>query len=256
MFLTTKEVAISQEEASKNKAFNSPSNTFILGVLGGIFISLGAFGSIIMYTFVADIGLGKFLAGTVFSVALMFVVLSGGEFFTGNNLITVGALTKQFSWWRVGVNWTFVFIGNFAGALAMVLIVYGTGLLGLNGDPTLSGETSVALATEKMNLTFLEAITRGILCNLLVAGAVWMQTSAKDVAGKVLTIFFPIVTFIISGFEHVVANMFYIPMGMILGANISIPSLLIDNILPVAIGNAISGGLIIPGLYYLVYLKK
>ncbi len=258
MYLTPKEISEAQAKTSTTKAFKSFDRTFLLGILGGIFISLGALGSIVMYAYVNDVGIGKFLGGAVFSIALLFVVISGGEFFTGNNLITLGLFNKQFGIGKIAKNWIAVFIGNFIGALGMVAIIYGTGLLQHGSENVLSktGEVSVHLAEMKTRLTFIEALTRGILCNLLVAGAVWMQTAATEVSGKVWTIFFPIVAFIVSGFEHVVANMFYIPTGMAVGASVSTGSFLIDNILPVALGNIISGGLMIPGLYYLVYLRK
>ncbi len=246
------ELIIKQGEKKANK---KAYKTFLLGFSGGLFISLAAIASIVMYAKASDHALGKFLAGSVFSVALMFVVLAGGEFFTGNNLITLGYLEKKYKMNLVLKNFFFVFLGNLVGCLTMVLINYYGGGFGYSAEATDLSHKIVKIAEAKANLTFLEAFMRGIMCNMLVAGAVWMQASSKEVSGKVLTMFFPIVAFIVSGFEHVVANMFYIPMGMALGANVGI-SELIMNLIPVCLGNVVAGSIIIPVMYYYIYRKK
>ncbi len=246
------EIMINQGISKANK---KAYKTFLLGFSGGLFISLAAIASIVMYAYASDQALGKFLAGAAFSVALMFVVLAGGEFFTGNNLITLGYLEKKYKFNLVLKNFTAVFLGNLVGCLFMVFINYYGGGFGYEAEATKLSHKIVAIAEAKANLSFLEALMRGIMCNMLVAGAVWMQASSKDVAGKVLTIFFPIVAFIVSGFEHVVANMFYIPMGMTLGAKVTTMDFL-GNLLPVAIGNMIAGSLIIPVMYYFIYRKN
>lgn len=241
--------------SSIKKANRPIKQTFMLGFLGGIWISLGAIASIVMYTTVSDAGIGKFLGGIVFSVALLFVVLAGGEFFTGNNLITLGAISKKHSYTSVAINWFYVFLGNFFGAIMMVYIMYYTGIFGYDTNLNDFSKIAINIANNKVKLSFVEALTRGILCNLLVAGAVWLQSSSKDVAGKFWTIVFPITAFIVSGFEHVVANMFYIPIGLLLGADFSVVDMLYKNFLPVAIGNIISGGIMIPVFFYITYVK-
>ncbi|PID27007.1 MAG: FdhC protein [Candidatus Cloacimonadota bacterium] len=246
------EIIIDQGIGKANKKFYK---TFLLGFSGGLFISLASIGSIVMYAYAGDHSLGKFLAGSVFSLALMFVVLAGGEFFTGNNLMTLGFLEKKYRISLVAKNLIAVFLGNFAGCLLMVGINYYGGAFGYEAEATKLSHKIVVIAEAKAHLTFIEALMRGIMCNMLVAGAIWMQASSKDVAGKVLTIFFPIVGFIVSGFEHVVANMFYIPMGMALGADVSVLSLF-GNIIPVAFGNMIAGSFIIPVMYYFIYRKQ
>ncbi len=241
------------------KANKKSYKTFLLGLMGGLFISLGAIGSIAMYAYCSDKGLGKFLAGTVFSVALMFVVLAGGEFFTGNNLITLGYFEKKYDLKKVLNNFLWVFLGNFVGCITMVFIAFWAGSFGkITGGA--GGHHSMAdiithVAEVKAGYTFLQAFMLSILCNLLVAGAVWMQNSSKEVAGKVLTMYFPILAFIVGGFEHVVANMFYIPMGMILGANVTVTQFL-ANLLPVGLGNVVAGSLILPVAYYFIYRKN
>ncbi len=246
------EIIIAQGESKANK---KAYKTFLLGFSGGLFISLAAIASIVMYAYANDHALGKFLGGSVFSVALMFVVLAGGEFFTGNHLISLGYMEKKYKLNLVLKNFGVIFLGNLVGCLTMVAINYYGGAFGYESEATKLSHKIVAIAEAKVHLTFLEAMMRGIMCNMLVAGAVWMQASSKDVSGKVLTMFFPIVGFVVSGFEHVVANMFYIPMGMALGADVSVVALT-GNLIPVAIGNIISGSFIIPVMYYFIYRKN
>lgn len=256
MILKPNEIAQATIETGVAKAKKPLLTTMLLGISAGIFITLGGVASEVMYAKVADVGMGKFLGGSVFVIALMFTILAGGELYTGNNLMTLGLFEKRYSFGKVMANWGAVFLGNFIGACGLAFLAYQSGMFGLAGDINHIGEKAVAIAEAKVHIPFVQALVRGILCNLLVAGAVWMQTSAKDVAGKVLTMYFPIVAFVVSGYEHVVANMFYIPMGIFLGGNVTWAEMLINNFIPVAIGNAIGGGLIIPVLYYLIYVKK
>ncbi len=245
------EVTIATGESKANKA---PFITMLLGIAAGIFIGLGGVASYVMYAKTADPGLGKFLGGSVFVIAIMFVIFAGGELFTGNNLMTMGWIKKKYGMDKIAINWAAVLLGNFIGCVVLAFLAAQSGLLGTAGDLNHIGEKAVAIAEAKNNIPFVQALVRGILCNLLVAGAVWMQTASKDAVGKIFLMYFPIVAFVVSGYEHVVANMFYMPMGIFLGADVAWTSMLVKNIVPVTIGNAIGGGLILPVLYYMIYV--
>ncbi|MGB3367671.1 MAG: formate/nitrite transporter family protein [Acidaminobacteraceae bacterium] len=254
MMLKPNEIAEATIASGEAKAKQAPLITMLLGIAAGIFIGLGGVASYVMYATTADPGLGKFLGGTVFTIAIIFVIIAGGELYTGNNLMTMGWAKKKYGIDKVAINWTAVLIGNFIGSVFIAFLAAQSGLLGSIGAVNHVGEKAIIIAEAKVQLPFMQALIRGILCNMLVAGAIWMQTAAKDATGKIFLLFFPIVAFVISGYEHVVANMFYIPMGILLGADVSWSSMLVNNLVPVAIGNAIGGGLILPALYYMIYV--
>jgi len=159
-------------------------------------------------------------------------------------------------------NWTIVYIANFAGALLLVLLMYWGGLWKTGGAAV--GAAAVKLADAKVSLSFLEALARGILCNWLVCLAVWMAVSARDVVGKIFAIFFPIMAFVASGFEHSIANMYFIPMGLALkgqglaeaSSNLTIGGMFVKNLIPVTIGNIIGGALFVAALYWIVYVRQ
>jgi len=254
MILKPNEITESVIHLGEVKANRAPFITMLLGIAAGIFIGLGGFATYVMYTKTIDPGFGKFLAGTVFVIAVMFVIFAGGELFTGNNLMTIGWAKKKYGFGKVAINWTAVLIGNFIGCVFIAFLAAQSGLLGSIGSLNEIGEKAIAIAESKNNIPFMQAVVRGVLCNLLVAGAIWMQTSSKDVVGKIFLLYFPIVAFVVSGYEHVVANMFYIPMGILIGADVTWGSMFANNLLPVAIGNTIGGGLILPALYYMIYV--
>lgn len=245
----------------------------LLGVMAGIFIALASYGSGVASYGVHPTGLGKALAGALFSTGLMLVVCAGGDLFTGNNLILMSVLEKKNKLLSMLQNWILVYSGNFIGSLFVVFLVYISG--GLNTDEGAVGGYFVKTAIQKTSFDFSQALALGILCNILVCLACWMAYGAKDMAGKLLGIFFPIWLFITSGYEHCVANMFYIPMGLAVkgnaqymgyvaehyptvaeqAGNLTIGNFLLSNLLPVTIGNIIGGSLIIGGIYWMVYLK-
>ena len=164
----------------------------------------------------------KFLFGAVFSVGLMMVVIGGAELFTGNNMfLTISALNNHATWGGLVYNWVVVFIANFVGSLLLMAIVFaGAYYANAEGALTAAGIKAVAIAKGKLTLSWSQAFFRGILCNWLVCMAVWLSVASKDVVGKIFAIFFPIMAFVTSGFEHSVANMYFIPMGIhIAGAN-------------------------------------
>ena len=237
----------------------------VLGILAGVYIGFGAQLATMVTHDVADflgVGMAKLLGGAVFSVGLMLVVIAGAELFTGNNLIFLSVLDRQVGIGRLLRNWGIVYFANFAGSLLLVLLMFASGLWKANGN--LVGATVVSIANAKVNLSFVEALARGILCNWLVCLAVWMAVSSRDVVGKIFAIFFPIMAFVASGFEHSVANMYFIPMGLALkaqglaeaSAHLTIGGMIVKNLIPVTIGNIIGGSFFVATLYWVVYIRK
>ena len=202
---------------------------FLLGIFAGIYIGLGSHVFLIA-TAGAETGFEQMMGKLV--GAALFPALAD----------------RKISLKQLLTNWIVVYLGNFAGALFLSALLAGSGLYGGS-----LGERAVAVASSKAAMGFGEGLIRGVLCNILVVLACWMQAGAKDLTGKILAIWFPIALFVFAGFEHSVANMTYIPLGMMLGASVSMGQMLIGNLLPVTIGNIIGGGLIVPAAYYYIY---
>lgn len=249
-FLAPKEIANAMVNVGVGKANLPVVNMFLLGILAGAFIGFGGLANtIISQTFGAiDPGLAKFLGAAVFPVGLMLVVICGAELFTGNNLMSLALMTKKITAGQMLKNWCVVWLGNLVGSLALVLIVKYGGVLA--GD---AATKAIGIAEGKATLDVMTMILRGILCNILVVLAVWMATSAQDIVSKIFACWFPIMLFVLCGFEHSVANMYFIPVGMLLGAKVTVGAC-VTNLICVTIGNLIGGALIIPVIYYVVYL--
>jgi len=199
-------------------------------------------------------GLQKFIFAAVFPVGLMLVVIAGAELFTGNAATCIpAALSGRITWRAVLRNWALSYVGNFAGSLAVAyFLTFLTGLL--LKDPWLS--SIVGIAEGKVSQDFVVLLLKGIGCNWLVCLAVWLAVSADDVAGKILAIWFPIMAFVAIGFEHSVANMYFIPAGMIYGASVSWGQFLFNNLLPVTIGNVIGGTVFVGVVYWYLYADR
>ena len=197
-----------------------------------------------------DIGLAKLLGAMIFPVGLMLVVVCGAELFTGNNLMTIAVLDKKITIQQMFRNWGLVWIANLIGSLFLAILVYYSNLL--TGDAL---SKAISTAEIKVGLPILQAFFRGILCNIVVVLAVWLATSAQDIVSKIFACWFPIMLFVLCGFEHSVANMFFIPMGMMLGANIGILDFIL-NLIIVTFGNIIGGAIIIPFTYYNCYINE
>lgn len=213
----------------------------LLGVLAGVYISFGGLVSLVAL----NEGMGRIAAGTVFSVGLVLVVIAGAELFTGNIIMIVGAITRQYSVTKLLRNWLAVYLGNWAGAYAFAVAVMAAGLLGSAGALTKLGTLAATVADAKLALPFGEAFVRGVLCNMLVVLALIMATLARDIVSKILCCIFPIMTFVACGFEHCVANMFLIPAGLLAkGVPLDGQWVMVRNLLPVTLGN-IAGGLLI-----------
>jgi formate transporter len=240
----------------------------VLGVLAGAYIGFGAcLATLIGHDAAKYLGLGmaRFITGAVFSVGLMLVVIAGAELFTGNNLMLMSVLDKRAALWKMFYKWVIVFLANFVGSVLLAYLYYKTNLWKM-GDMAV-GLAAVKIASAKVGLTITEAISRGILCNWLVCLAVWMAIASREVVGKIFAIFFPIMAFVALGFEHSIANMYFIPLGIFLkssgliateGLNLTAltwNSFLVKNLLPVTIGNIIGGAIFVGLLYWMVYVK-
>jgi formate/nitrite transporter len=251
------------------KATSPWLTVFVLGILAGAYIG---FGGLLSTTVTFDtaskwgIGITKILGGAAFSVGLMLVVIAGAELFTGNNLMVSSVMMKEITFSTMLKRWGVVFVANFIGSLIVVFVFYFSGLW-KTGDGAL-GVAAVKIAYNKTALTFGEALWRGIGCNWLVCLAVWMALAARQIIGKIFAIFFPIMAFVAIGFEHSVANMYFIPTGIMLmnGAGFNSVSgvdpnilgwmnFLWRNLLPVTIGNIIGGAVFVGMSYWGAYLR-
>ncbi len=225
-----------------------------LGVLAGAFIAFGA----MFYTLVvtgSDLGFGpgRLLGGAAFSLGLILVLVGGAELFTGNNLIVLAWAERKVSTAELLRNWAVVYLANFAGALGSVVLFYLAGVLDMNGGAV--GETAAGIAQAKLELDFSTAFFRGVLCNTLVCLAIWLCFAARRVTGKILAIVFPISAFVALGFEHSVANMYLIPIGMLASGEGIGMAALIANLVPVTLGNIVGGSGLVALTYWLVYLR-
>lgn len=246
LFLTPIEISKVLADIGEKKASETLFELLIFGVLAGMYIAFGANAAIsVLSGGTLDAGVAKFLAGSVFSVGLMLVLILGSELFTGNILMSIGFIYRKYSFMKVLRNWFVVYLGNFLGALVIAFLVYSAGLLVSKGALTSVGEVAVKIADEKLGLGFGEAMCRGILCNMLVCIAVIMSIASRSLMGKLFGIYFPIMIFVASGYEHSVANMFFLPVGLLAKGQFGTDFMtMFNNLIPVTIGNII-GGLII-----------
>lgn len=270
-FFPPKDVASKICETGVGKCKLPILKMFILAILAGVYI---AFGAQLFLLVGSDSTLGfgftRFLSASVFTVGLMMVVVGGAELFTGNNLVLIAALDKKVTWGELLKNWVVVYIGNFVGSIILAAFLFWGGTWSLNGN--LVGANALKVALSKTSLTFAQAFFRGILCNWLVCMAVWMAMASKDVIGKLFAIYFPIMAFVASGFEHSVANMFFIPYGIFLKgnpkvleaagktladlANLNWGTLFTVNLIPVTLGNLVGGAIFVGAVYWYVYLSS
>lgn len=248
------EIARRVESTGVHKANLSLLPLAALGVLAGAFIAFGAMFFTVSVTGSA-LGFGptRLLGGLAFSLGLILVVIAGAELFTGNNLIIMAWADRKVATLQLLRNWGVVYIANFVGAGATAMMVFWSGSLGL-GDGAVA-DTATAIATGKVSLSWSEAFVRGVLCNALVCLAVWLSMSAHRVSGKILAIIFPITAFVALGFEHLVANLYFLPLGWLLGANGITPGAIVSNLIPVTLGNIVGGSVFVALVYWLVYLR-
>ena len=246
--LAPKEIAEATVGVGKYKTSKKNSIVFVSAMLAGLFIGLGYTGYLIVSGIMADAAVGKVVGALLFPVGLLLVLIAGADLFTGNTLVTMAWYKKEIKLGDVAKNLSIVWLGNLVGALFLVVLVYYS--------DTFTGsiaEGVMHLAEKKVHLNMVELLTRSTLCNILVAITVYMSYAAKDVTGKVIISYIPIWLFVITGFEHCVANMFVLPMGYLLGADLTIGQIM-ANIIPVTIGNII-GGMLVTAAYYFLFLK-
>ena len=264
------EIARKAEAMGETKARMLPATIFVLGILAGAFIALGG---IFSTTVVAGgsgmpYGVVRLLAGVTFSLGLILVVVAGAELFTGNNLIVMAWASRRIRTRRLLANWALVYAGNFVGAFGTALLVYATRQYTF-GDGEV-GKAALSIATAKVNYGFWQAVALGILCNGLVCLAVWLSYGARTVTDKILAVIPPIAAFVAAGFEHSVANMYFIPYGLLVDrdtewaastaglpdtSDLTWSAFFLDNLIPVTLGNVIGGALLVGAVYWFVYLR-
>ena len=239
--LTMNEVGAKISHLGIKKANTKAWQLLILGFLAGLYISFGSH----LFLVAMEQGLGRIVAGACFGVGLVLVVIAGAELFTGNITMVVGAITRLYSPWQLLKNWIVVYTGNLIGAVLSAYLVYQSGIFGHGDTLTSMGQMAVKVADYKNALPFGEAFLRGVLCNMLVILGIIMSYFSRDVISKIVCVILPIMTFVASGFEHCVANMYLVPAGLFIkGLGFAGLGAMLHNILPVTLGN-IAGGLFI-----------
>lgn len=280
------DMAAKAEQLGVRKAHLKPMNMFVLAVLAGAFISLGA----ILAT---TVGAGSFsstlpdaqgamstawppgfvrlLSGVVFTLGLILVIVGGAELFTGNNLIVMAWANRKVSAGLLLKNWGIVYVGNFVGAVATVVIMFFSRQYTFNNGAI--GLQALTIANTKSGLEFVQAIALGIMCNVLVCMAVWLTYSARSTTDKIMAIIPPIAAFVTAGFEHSIANMYFIPMGLAIKygdpafyaqavekagkpfASLDVTNMFVNNLIPVTLGNIIGGAIMVGVVYWFIYLR-
>lgn len=280
------EMATRAEYVGVRKAETPVIKMFALAILAGAFIALGAIfattiasGSMairavdgtLVYSSGLPYGVTRLLTGLVFCLGLILVVVGGAELFTGNNLIVMAWASRKVTTAALLKNWTIVYIGNFVGSVGTAIVLFlskqytfGSGSIGL---------TALNIAKGKVEMEFVQALALGILCNALVCLAVWMTFSARSTLDKIAAIIFPITGFVAAGFEHSIANMYFIPIGLFIKqfanqafwdligktpadyASLTWDAFLVKNLLPVTIGNIIGGVFLVAAIYWMIFLR-
>jgi len=267
------EMAVKAEQVGVKKAQMPTLSVFVLSVLAGAFIALGAIFATTVSAGAAGLpfGLVRLLAGLVFSLGLILVVVGGAELFTGNNLIVIAWASGKVSTGRLLQNWVIVYLGNFVGSLATAAMVYASGQYAFGQGSV--GAAALATANLKAGLDIWPAFILGVLCNALVCLAVWLTFSARTTTDRILAIVPPITAFVAAGFEHSIANMYFIPIGLFIKAGapaafwetigrtaadfgqLTWANFLINNLLPVTLGNILGGAGLVGAVYWFVYLR-
>lgn len=265
------EMARRVETVGVKKAQLAAVPTLALAVLAGAFIALGANFATIVWT---DNGLGygmsRLAGGIVFSLGLILVIVGGAELFTGNSLIVMAWASRKISTIHIVRNWTLVYVGNFIGAIATAFGFYLSHQWAF--DSYKVGATALNIANTKTSLDFVSAFMLGVFCNALVCLAVWLCFSARTTSDKILAIIPPIAAFVAGGLEHSIANMYFIPIGLFLKnepavlqaanktaeqlPNLTWESFLLNNLVPVTLGNIVGGALLVAAVYWFVYTRN
>jgi formate/nitrite transporter len=263
------EMAIKMESVGVTKGNGNIWSISLLGILAGFFIGLGAmFCTLVTTDIQIGFGLTKLVGGVVFCLGLILVVLAGAELFTGNALMVASRASGKIKLSQLFKNWGIVYFANLIGSLLLVLVVFYSQFWALDGYKV--GVNALSIANAKVNLAFWPAFARGILCNTLVCLAVWLCFGARSTIDKIFAILFPITAFVACGFEHSIANMYFIPMGIAMAGQAKVLEVagvtasqvahlnvagFIGNLVPVTLGNIV-GGTFVGSIYWLIYLRK
>lgn len=274
--LLPKDMAKKAEDVGVYKATKQPFLSFFLAITAGVFIAI----AFVFYVSVttggaasgAAWGSTKFIGGLAFSLGLVLVVICGGDLFTSTVLTTVARASKRITTGQLFKNWTVVYVGNFIGALLFVVVIWFAKMhLNANGQ---WGINAMQIAQHKLHHSFSQAVILGMLCNLMVCLGVWMTYSCRTATDKVLVVILPVAMFVASGFEHCVANMFMVPMAIAIQtfaspefwamtgfepsqfADLTMSNFIVNNLIPVTIGNIIGGAFLVGMTYWIIYLRK
>ena len=267
------EMAARAEHVGVRKAHLDAISTFALAVLAGAFIALGAIFATTVSAGGAALPFGvvRLLAGVAFSLGLILVIVGGAELFTGNTLIVMAWASRKVSTGLVLRNWVIVYAGNIVGAVATATVTFIAGQYSFGGGAV--GLAALAIGNAKSGLEFIPAVALGMLCNALVCLAVWLTFSARTTTDRILAIIPPIAAFVAAGFEHSVANMYFIPEALLIRGNaaatfwtsigktaadypnLTLGGFLVNNLLPVTIGNIIGGAAMVGIVYWFIYLR-
>ncbi|MCJ7823697.1 MAG: formate transporter FocA [Anaerolineales bacterium] len=265
------EMARRAEYIGVSKAEAPMLRTFILAILAGAFIALGAIFATTVSAGTSSVlpfGVTKLLVGFVFCLGLVLVVIGGAELFTGNNLIVMAWASRKVSTTALLRNWGIVYAGNFVGSVGTAILLFLSRQYTFGGG--MVGASALAIANGKVSLGWFQALMLGLLCNILVCLAVWLTFSARSTIDKIATIIFPITAFVAAGFEHSVANMYFVPVGLFIKAfdpafiattgleltKLTWGNFLVNNLLPVTIGNIIGGSIFVAAVYWSVFLRQ
>ncbi|HLC02519.1 MAG TPA: formate transporter FocA [Anaerolineales bacterium] len=265
------EMAQRAEYIGVRKAEMPVLTTLVLAVLAGAFIGLGAVFATTVAAGTSGVlpyGLARLLTGIAFCLGLILVVVGGAELFTGNNLIVMAWASGKTSTAALLRNWGLVYLGNFIGSIGTAVLVFLSRQYTFGGGAV--GTTALGIAVAKVNLNFIQAFALGVLCNALVCLAIWMSFSARSTIDKIAVILFPITAFVAAGFEHSVANMYFVPVGLMvktldpafaLGTGLDLSRLtwqdfLLHNLVPVTLGNIIGGSVLVAVVYWFVFLRR
>jgi formate transporter len=249
------EIASRIEAVGVKKAQLPALPLFTLAVLAGVFIALGAmFYTVTVTGSTLGFGPTKALGGVAFSLGLVLVVVGGAELFTGNMLIVMAVADGKVTVAAVLRNWAIVFAGNTVGAVGSAAVIIASGTLAA-GDGSVAA-TAAAIAASKLALSADEAFVRGIACNVLVCLAIWLSFASRRVSGKVVCLVIPVAAFVALGFEHSIANLYLIPVGVIAaGESLSLAALA-GNLVPVTLGNMVGGGVLVALTYWVIYIRS
>ncbi len=264
------EIAKNYITTGQNKANMPFAKMFVLAIMAGVFIGLGGVACTVSGVSIPFPSVGKLIGAMLFPGGLTMVLLAGGELFTGNCLLSIPLLEKKITVGQMIRNWIVVYLGNLVGGLLVAAGMVYSHTLSLFGNGY--AVSAISTAASKATLSFGDALIRGIFCNFLVCLAVWISFAAKDVAGKIIGLFFPVMIFVLAGFEHSVANMYFIPAGLLgkgidvyaqaaVDAGVELSGLtwsgfFVTNLIPVTIGNIIGGAICVGWVYWFCFLKK